>query len=77
LFLLAKISLYGAELNPVVARRLWPRGMQSAIPTVADNQVLSDIAHQYRLREDQRIGVGFGEYAADEAAIDARRTIEP
>jgi uncharacterized BrkB/YihY/UPF0761 family membrane protein len=75
LFLLAKISLYGAELNPVVARHLWPRGMLSGDPTEADNQVLSDISHQYRRREDQRIGVGFGENAADEAAIDARRSI--
>ena len=40
LFLLAKISLYGAELNPVVARRLWPRSLQTRNPTEADNQVL-------------------------------------
>ena len=72
LFLLAKISLYGAELNPVVSRHLWPRGMLQDDPTEADNQVLSDIAHQYRLRDDQRIGVGFGENAADEAAAEAR-----
>lgn len=77
LFLLAKISLYGAELNPVIARHLWPRGMQSGDPTEADNHVLSDITHQYRRREDQRIGVGFGENAADQAAIDARREIKP
>ncbi len=77
LFLLAKISLYGAELNPVIARHLWPRGMQNGDPTEADNQVLSDITHQYRRREDQRIGVGFGENAADEAAIDARRENKP
>ena len=32
LFLLAKISLYGAELNPVLARRLWPRAMVSRQP---------------------------------------------
>jgi uncharacterized BrkB/YihY/UPF0761 family membrane protein len=73
LFLLAKISLYGAELNPVVSRHLWPRGMLNDDPTDADNRVLSDIAHQYRRRDDQRIGVGFGENAAREAAIDARR----
>jgi uncharacterized BrkB/YihY/UPF0761 family membrane protein len=75
LFLLAKISLYGAELNPVVTRHLWPRGMLNGDPTEADNQVLSDIAHQSRRRDDQRIGVGFGENAADDAAIDARRNV--
>ena len=73
LFLLAKISLYAAELNPVVSRHLWPRAMLGSDPTEADRQVLSVIAHQYRQRDDQRIGVGFGENAADEAAIDARR----
>ena len=73
LFLLAKISLYAAELNPVVSRHLWPRAMLGSDPTEADRRVLSVIAHQYRQRDDQRIGVGFGENAADEAAIDARR----
>ena len=72
LFLLAKISLYGAELNPVVCRHLWPRGMLTSDPTEADNQVLSAIAHQYRRRDDEHIGVGFGENAADEAAVDTR-----
>jgi len=72
LFLLAKISLYGAELNPVLARHLWPRGILSTDPTEADNQVLHDITHQNLRRSDQRIGVGFGENASDEAALDAR-----
>lgn len=74
LFLLAKISLYGAELNPVLSRRLWPRGIRSDNPTQADNQVLHDLAHQNRQREDQRIGVGFGDHASDDAATDARRS---
>ena len=71
LFLLAKISLYGAELNPVLARRLWPRAMVSSNPTRADDQVLRDITRQNLRRTDQRIGVGFGEDASDEAALDA------
>jgi uncharacterized BrkB/YihY/UPF0761 family membrane protein len=73
LFLLAKISLYGAELNPVLARHLWPRGILSSNPTQADDQVLHDITHQSLRRSDQRIGVGFGENASDKAALDARR----
>jgi uncharacterized BrkB/YihY/UPF0761 family membrane protein len=71
LFLLAKISLYGAELNPVLTRSLWPRGMQNADPTKADNRVLSEIAHQARRREDQVIDVGFGEGATTHAMTDA------
>jgi uncharacterized BrkB/YihY/UPF0761 family membrane protein len=77
LFLLAKISLYGAELNPVVSRHLWPRGLRSEDPTEADNQVLSDIAHEYQKRKDELIGVGFGIDAADDAANDARRQVQP
>jgi uncharacterized BrkB/YihY/UPF0761 family membrane protein len=71
LFLLAKISLYGAELNPVLSRHLWPRGLVSSDPTEADDQVLHDITHQSLRRSDQRIGVGFGDGASEEAAADA------
>ena len=75
LFLLAKITLYGAELNPVLHRHLWPRSLQSADPTEADDQVLGDIVHQDLRRSDQRIGVGFGRHAWDQVESDAR--LEP
>jgi uncharacterized BrkB/YihY/UPF0761 family membrane protein len=74
LFLLAKLSLYGAELNSVLARRLWPRGIVTSNPSAADDRVLRDITHQQRRRSDQVIGVGFGENAAKDAAEDARQT---
>lgn len=73
LLLLAKISLYGAELNPVVARRLWPRALQGSDPTEADNQVLHDIVHESLRRRDQRVGVGFGDHAEEEAQEDVVR----
>ncbi len=71
LFLLAKITLYGAELNPVVYRRIWPRGLQQDDPTEADDRMLRAIAHQNRSRPDERIRVGFGESAEQEVAVDA------
>ncbi len=74
LFLLAKISLYGAELNPVLARGLWPRGLRSSHPTEADDRVLRDITHQSLRRRDQRIGVGFGDHARRQVALDAELT---
>ena len=40
LLLLAKLSLYAAELNPVLARRLWPRALPTAAPTAVDDQVI-------------------------------------
>jgi uncharacterized BrkB/YihY/UPF0761 family membrane protein len=72
LLLLAKISLYGAELNPVLERHLWPRGLVNRNPTAADEQVLRDIAHENQTRPDQVIGVGFGKDPIEEADADAR-----
>ncbi len=52
LLLLAKLTLYSAELNPVLARGLWPRALPTAVPTRADNQVRRDPAHEERRRPD-------------------------
>ena len=74
LLLLAKLSLYAAELNPVLSRNLYPRALPlGGEPTEADLQVLSQLVHQEKRREDQAIGVGFGDDAAEDAAADAER----
>ncbi len=71
LLLLAKISMYAAELNPVLARSLYPRALPlGGEPTAADRRVLADIAHAEQRSDDHAIGVGFG--AAEQAATDAR-----
>jgi uncharacterized BrkB/YihY/UPF0761 family membrane protein len=77
LLLLAKISMYAAELNPVLARTLYPR----ALPLVddltdADRRVLGDLVHAERRRDDQAIGVGFGDDAAAQAAEDAAQHVD-
>jgi len=61
LLLLAKLTMYGAELNPVLTRRLWPRGLRNDNPTAADDQVLRDLAQETQRREDQVIDVTFGD----------------
>ena len=75
LLLLGKLSIYAAELNPVLSRRLWPRALPMMEPTDADDQVLKDLVHEEQRRPDQRIGVGFApdpvEGAAEDAADDA------
>ena len=73
LLLLAKLSIYAAELNPVLARHLWPRALPGCPPTEADNRMLRDLAHQERRRPDERVGVGFEPSPSEEAAVDARR----
>jgi len=72
LLLLAKLTVYAAELNPVVTRRLWPRGLTSTDPTDADKIALRNLAHQEQQRPEERIGVGFAPDASGEAARDAR-----
>ncbi len=75
LLLLAKITLYSAELNAVLARHLWPRALPTGDPTDADDAVLRDLAHAERRRPDQRIGVGFDPNATREAAVDVRAAV--
>jgi len=74
LLLLAKLTMYAAELNPVLARRLYPRALPlGGEPTDADHQVLAHLVHAEQRRDDEAIGVGFGDDAAHEAAADAAR----
>ena len=72
LLLLAKLSMYAAELNPVLSRRLYPRALPlGGEPTGADRQVLAGLAYAEQRTDDEVIGVGFGENAHREAATDA------
>jgi uncharacterized BrkB/YihY/UPF0761 family membrane protein len=72
LLLLAKLSIYAAELNPVLSRRLYPRALPlGGEPTEADRRVLAALVHAEQRRDDQVIGVGFGDHAAAQAATDA------
>jgi uncharacterized BrkB/YihY/UPF0761 family membrane protein len=73
LLLLAKFSIYAAELNPVLERSLYPRALPLGEPTDADRQVQYALAHQEHRGPDQTIGVGFGPDAVHDAAVDARR----
>ena len=75
LLLLSKLTMYAAELNPVLSRSLYPRALpMGGEPTAADRQVLAALVHAEQRRDDQAIGVGFGEDAAAQAASDAAGT---
>ena len=61
-----------AELNPVLARRLYPRALPlGGPPTEADLHVLATLVHEEKRADDQVIGVGFGANAAEQAAAEA------
>jgi hypothetical protein len=74
LLLLAKLTMYAAELNPVLSRSLYPRALpMGGEPTPADRRVLSELVHAQKRRDDQVIGVGFGDEAAAQVVRDAGR----
>jgi YihY family inner membrane protein len=73
LALVAQLTVYAAELNVVLARRLWPRGI-SEPPTPADDRVLRDLAHEETRREDEKVAVGFAPDPVADAVRDAQRT---
>lgn len=59
LYLAVQIVLYSAELNVVLARRLWPRSIVQPPLTEADRIVLADQALQNQRRDDQLVRVSF------------------
>jgi YihY family inner membrane protein len=58
LFLGARVVVYSAELNTVLARRLWPRGLFDP-PTDADRRVLAALVKEQERSPDQRVEVEF------------------
>jgi len=60
-YLGAKLSMYAAEINVVLARRLWPRSMVQPPLTTADQKSLVLQASQIQKRADQKVTVTFDE----------------
>jgi YihY family inner membrane protein len=61
LYLGAQVTLLGAELNVVRARRLWPRALDQKAMTPADRRALRELAKVEERREDQVVDVRFEE----------------
>jgi YihY family inner membrane protein len=59
IYLGVQVVVYSAELNVVIARRLWPRSIVQPPLTAADRRVLADQALQNQRRDDQRVDVTF------------------
>jgi YihY family inner membrane protein len=59
LFLSSQLVLYAAEINVVLARRLWPRSLLQAPLTEQDRQVLTALARNEERRPEQRVQVSF------------------
>lgn len=59
LLLLAKLTVFAAELNPVLARRLWPRALPMAPPTEADDRVMKALVAEEQRKPEETIAVTF------------------
>jgi YihY family inner membrane protein len=58
-YLGSQITIYAAELNTVLARHLWPRGLVQPPLTDADQKSLALQATQNQRRPEQEVSVGF------------------
>jgi len=56
-----ELSVYAAEVNTVLARRLWPRGMVQPPLTEADQRSMALQATQNQRRPEQHVAVAFSE----------------
>ncbi len=65
LFLGARIVVYSAELNSVISRQLWPRGLFDP-PTEADRRTYTGLAQIEERSERQRVSVTFEKPTDDE-----------
>jgi YihY family inner membrane protein len=59
LYLSSQLVLYAAEINVVLARRLWPRSLLQPPLTEPDRQVLTALAQTEERRPEQRVQVTF------------------
>jgi YihY family inner membrane protein len=59
LYLSAQLLLYAAEINVVLARRLWPRSLLQPPLTGPDRRVLTALAESEQRRPEQTIEVSF------------------
>jgi YihY family inner membrane protein len=65
MYLSAQLLLYAAELNVVLARRLWPRSLLQPPLTGPDRRVLTALAETEERRPEQTIEVRFSPEADD------------
>jgi uncharacterized BrkB/YihY/UPF0761 family membrane protein len=73
LLLLAKLSIYAAELNPVLHRDLYPRALPFGELTDADRRVHVSLIHEQRRSSEESIDVGFDAEKADAEKADAEK----
>jgi uncharacterized BrkB/YihY/UPF0761 family membrane protein len=77
IYLGVEITVYAAEINVVVARRLWPRSIVQPPLTQADRAVLSAQVLQNQRRDDQHVEVSYDDGRPAGAAASSRTPRTP
>lgn len=76
-YLIVELTVYSAELNVVLFRRLWPRAMVQPPLTEADRRSMAAQAEQNQRRPEQRVQVSFdGEEHAERKHREEQRDRE-
>jgi YihY family inner membrane protein len=76
-YILSEITVYAAEINVVLTRRLWPRAIVQPPLTEADRAVMAAQALQNQRREEQQVRVTYDDRPAGaEGSARAPRTPE-
>jgi YihY family inner membrane protein len=68
-YLACELTVYAAELNVVLARRLWPRAIVQPPLTEADRASMAAQALQNQRRPEQRVEVTFDGYPTTEREV--------
>jgi len=68
-FLIVELTVYSAELNVVLARRLWPRSIVQPPLTEADRRSMAAQAQQNQRRPEQRVQVSFEDEGLSEREV--------
>ena len=64
-YFLVQITVYAAEINVVLTRRLWPRAIVQPPLTEADRAVMAAQALQNQRREEQQVKVTYNDRPAN------------
>jgi YihY family inner membrane protein len=76
LYLGAQLFLYAAELNVVLAKRLWPRSLLPPPLTEGDKRTLTDLAMTEERRPEERVDVDFAPQAPSRGGGDRAQPTE-
>ncbi|MFI6449207.1 YihY/virulence factor BrkB family protein [Kitasatospora sp. NPDC050543] len=77
LYLTAQITVFAAETDVVLFRRLWPRSILRPPLTEADEKVLSSVARQEERSPEQRVDVSFRDAAGPSGEKGAKEGDRP